>query len=207
MWTWRGMQGVAAASAILASGILLAGCTQEPGVAVVRATQTAIEAADETPEAIGTQFPQRTPEELAGRIIGGQPAMPAGYAIETTELIRSETLMPNLDRGIRYTLKGPDRTNVVTYYLFDSPEDARSNMGNVLAEAVRAESLSLGYPARVIQELSPDGQVGSTRVLVLMGQAVVESISTLGVSSPGGNQAHAIETAQAAITYFQAVAQ
>lgn len=187
-----------------------AACGADEAPKLIRPTPTAPAAVDETPDPRGQSLPLLAPEELSTRLVGGSDplsGLSALYAVDTTEIVRSDPVMQRLDRGVRYTLKGPDRTNVVTFYIFKSAEDARNDMSAVAGLAFRPETVDgLGYPARQVVEQSADKEIGTTRVLVLVGQTVIESTSTLGLGNPGGSFEHAREVATAAIAYLEASA-
>lgn len=212
MWVWtRGSVQALALLFLAVSSLALVACGDDPAPKLIRPTPTAPAAVDETPDTQGRSLPLLAPDELSARLVGGNDPLSGLsplYAIDTTEIVRSDAIMQRLDRGVRFTLKGPDRTNVVTFYVFKSAEDARNDMSAVAGLAFRPETVDgLGYPTRQVVEQSSDKEIGTTRVLVLVGQTVIESTSTLGLANPGGSFEHAKEVAIAAIAYLEAAAQ
>ena len=170
---------------------------------------TVSDAADKTPEVTGGVLPNVAPETLASRLLGGLeplPGLPPAYAVDTTEILRTDPAMPKLDRAVRYTLKGPDHTNTVTFYLHKTAVDAQEDFGMALAGATQSEQVEgFGYTARVLNFGSADRQLGTTRILVLTGQAVIESVSSVAAQSPFGDFRHAAEIVRVAIAYFEDV--
>lgn len=211
MWMWtRGSLWALAPLLLVTLALAVTSCGDDPAPQLIRPTPTAPAAVDETPDPQGQALPLLPPEELSSRLVGGSEPL-AGlsplYAIDTTEIIRSDPVMQRLDRGVRFTLRGPDRTNVVTFYIFKSAEDARNDMSAVAGLAFRPEVIDgLGYPARQVVEQSANKEIGTTRLLVLVGQTVIESTSTLGLGNPGGSFEHAREVAIAAIAYVESSA-
>ncbi len=112
--------------------------------------------------------------------------------------------MPKLDRAIVFELKGPDRTNTLTFYLHKSAADATEDFGTALNGVTQSERTDgFGYTARVLNFGSSNRQVGTTRILILTGQTIIESISSVAAESPFGNFDHAAEIARFAVAYLE----
>lgn len=143
-------------------------------------------------------------------MLGGErpfATLPAGYSVSETSVVRSDPLVPRLDRAVRFTLAGPDFANAVTFYLHADEAAARASYSDITAlRRVRPDPVEgLDFPAKAIAYASPDRQQGSTSIYLLAGQVLIEATSTLAVTTPGGQFAHAYELAAAARDHLLAV--